>query len=48
MTELFIPATMAKDLLQLRRIFIPDFIHYFLFPILILRKSKYFPFNVES
>ena len=43
----FIPAITANDL-QLRRIFIPNCIHYFYFPILILRKDPVFSlFNVE-
>ena len=36
----FIPATTANDL-RLRRISIPDLIHYIIF----LRKSQYFPFQ---
>ena len=39
----FIPASTANDVRH-RRISIPDFIHYFYLPILILRKSQYFPF----
>ena len=43
----FITATTANDL-RLRRIFIPDFIHDFFYPILILEKEPVFPFfNVE-
>ena len=37
----FIPATTAKDL-RLRRVSIPDFIHYIYFPILILEKGPVF------
>ena len=41
----FIPATTANDL-RLRRISIPDFIHYIYFPILILEKQPvFFPFE---
>ena len=39
----FIPATTANDL-RIRRISIPDFIHYIYFPILILKKEPVFPF----
>ena len=42
-----IPATRANDL-RLRRIFIPNVIHYLFYPILILEKEPVFSlFNVE-
>ena len=40
----FIPATTANDL-RLRRISIPDLIHYIIFLSLFLRKSQYFLFQ---
>ena len=40
-----IPATTANDL-RLRRISIPDFIHYIYSPILILRKEPVFSFSM--
>ena len=43
----FIPATTAKDL-RLRRISIPDLIHYIIFLSYFLRKSQYFPFSMFS
>jgi len=43
----FIHATTANDL-RLRRISIPDFIHYIFFPILILEKEPVFPFIMLS
>ena len=42
----FIPATTANDL-RLRRIFIPDVIHYFFVLFKFFRNNQYFPFNVE-
>ena len=43
----FIPATAANDL-RLRRISIPDFIHYIFCPIFILQKEPVFPFLMLS
>jgi len=43
----FHPATTTNDL-RLPRISIPDFIHYFYFPILILEKEPVFPFLMFS
>ena len=43
----FIPATMANDL-RLRRISLPDLIHYMYFLILILEKEPVFPFSMLS
>ena len=43
----FHPATTANDL-RLRRIAIPDFIHYIYFPILILEEEPVFPFWMLS
>ena len=40
----YIPATTANDL-RLRRISIPDLIHYIIFLSYFLRKSQYFPFQ---
>ena len=41
----FIPATTANDL-RLRRVSIPDLIHYIYFLILILEKELVFPFSM--
>ena len=43
----FILTTTANDL-RLPGIFIPDFIHYIYFPILILEKEPVFPFLIFS
>ena len=43
----FIPATAANDL-RLRRISLPDLIHYMYFLILILEKEPVFPFSMLS
>ena len=43
----FIPATKANDL-WLRRISIPDFIHYIVCPIFILHKKPVFPYLMLS
>ena len=43
----FIPTTTANDL-RVRRISVPDLIHYIYFPILILEKEPVFPFLMLS
>ena len=45
--RIFIPATTANDL-RLRRISIPDFIHYIFCPIFIIQKEPVFPFLMLS